>query len=52
MAIAAKAHRHSPNWANSPPVAGPTTVATPHIADTSADALVHSERGSAALMTA
>ena len=28
---------------NSPPVAGPTSVPTPHIADTSADALVHSD---------
>ena len=46
------AHRHNPNCANRPPIAGPTTVATPHIADTSAEARVHSERGSAALMTA
>jgi hypothetical protein len=52
IAIATNAHRHNPNCANRPPVAGPTTVATPHIADTSAEALVHSERGSAALMTA
>src|SRR5271166_1722115 len=52
IAIATNAHRHKPNCANRPPVAGPTTVATPHIADTSAEARVHSERGSAALMTA
>src|ERR1700752_1267650 len=52
IAIATKAHRHNPNCANRPPVAGPTNVATPHMADTSAAARVHSERGSAALMTA
>ena len=30
-----------PNWANKPPTAGPTSVPTPHIADTNAEALVH-----------
>ena len=34
------------------PRPGPTSVPTPHIADTSADALVHNELGSAVLMTA
>src|SRR5215211_6854829 len=43
-----KAQRHIPNWANRPPAAGPTRVLTPHIADTNADARVHSEAGSAA----
>ena len=51
-AIATNAQRHSPNWAKKPPAAGPSTVATPHIADTSAEALVHSERGRAVLITA
>ena len=51
-AIATNAHRQRPNCANKPPVAGPTTVATPHIADTSAEPRVHSDGGSAALMTA
>ncbi len=46
------AQRHEPNWANRPPAAGPTSVPTPHIADTSADALVHNDCGSAELMTA
>ena len=52
IAIAPNAHRQNPNWANSPPVAGPTTVATPHIADTSAEPRVHSDRGSAELISA
>ena len=59
MAIAAvsttstpNAQRHELNWANRPPAAGPTRVPTPHIADTNADALVHSELGSAVLITA
>ena len=47
-----KAQRHKPNWANSPPAAGPTTVATPHIAETNADALVHSARGSVVVISA
>src|SRR6202012_2654759 len=51
-ATAPNAQRHSPNWAKKPPIAGPTTVATPHIADTSADARVHNACGSAALITA
>ena len=47
-----KAQRQIPNWANIPPIAGPMITLTPHIADTSADALVHSQLGSAELMTA
>ena len=47
-----KAQRQIPNWANIPPMAGPTITLTPHIADTSADALVHNQFGSAALITA
>ena len=31
------AQRHKPNWAKRPPAAGPVTVATPHMADTSAE---------------
>ena len=46
------AQRHEPNCANSPPAAGPTSVPTPHIADTNAEALVHNVLGSAVLMTA
>lgn len=49
---ATKAQRHEPYWANRPPAAGPTSVPTPHIADTRADALVHSALGSAVLITA
>src|SRR3954462_536052 len=49
---APKAQRHELNWAKSPPAAGPTSVPTPHIADTSAEALVHNELGSAVLITA
>src|SRR6185437_1666 len=45
IAMTPNAQRHNPNWANRPPTAGPTTVATPHIADTNADARVHSTRG-------
>lgn len=51
-AITTKAQRQIPSCANSPPVAGPTTVATPHIADTSAEPRVHNQRGSAELITA
>src|SRR5690349_10315815 len=47
-----KAQRQEPNWAKSPPAAGPTSVPTPHIAETSAEALVHNELGSAVLITA
>ena len=47
-----KAQRQIPNWANTPPTAGPTMTLTPHIADTSADARVHNQFGSAALITA
>ncbi len=39
-------------WAKIPPIAGPTITLTPHIADTSADALVHNQFGRAALITA
>ena len=46
------AQRHEPNWENRPPAAGPSSVPTPHIADTNAEALVHKELGSAVLMTA
>ena len=46
------AQRHKPNWAKRPPAAGPVTVATPHMADTSAEARVHSDRGRAVLMSA
>ena len=46
------AQRQIPNWAKIPPMAGPTITLTPHIADTSADALVHSQFGRAALITA
>src|ERR1700722_1022457 len=46
------AQRHELNWANRPPAAGPANVPTPHIADTSAEALVHNELGSAVLITA
>ena len=52
IASTPNAQRHEPNWANRPPAAGPTSVPTPHIADTSAEALVHNELGSAVLMTA
>ena len=52
MTSAPKAHRHEENWAKSPPAAGPSRVPTPHMADTNAEALVHSARGSAALITA
>ena len=52
MANAPNAQRHNPNWANSPPAAGPSSVPTPHIADTNADALVHSHGGNTALITA
>lgn len=51
-AIATNAQRQMPNCANRPPVVGPTTVATPHIADTSAEPRVHNQRGRAELMTA
>ena len=37
------AQRHEPYWANSPPRRGPDQRPDPHIADTSAEALVHSE---------
>ena len=47
-----KAQRQIPNWANTPPIAGPMMTLTPHIADTNADARVHSQFGSAALITA
>ena len=47
-----KAQRQIPNWANIPPTAGPMMTLTPHIADTRADARVHSQFGSAELMTA
>ena len=47
-----KAQRQIPNWAKIPPMAGPMITLTPHIADTSADARVHSQLGSAALITA
>ena len=47
-----KAQRQIPNWANTPPMAGPTITLTPHIADTNADARVHSQLGKAALITA
>ena len=47
-----KAQRHELYWANSPPAAGPTSVPTPHMADTSAEAFVHSTTGSAVLITA
>ncbi len=47
-----KAQRQIPNWANRPPIAGPMITATPHIADTKADALVHNQFGSAELITA
>ena len=47
-----KAQRQIPNWAKIPPIAGPMITLTPHIADTSADALVHSQLGSAELITA
>ena len=47
-----KAQRQIPNWAKIPPMAGPTITLTPHIADTNADALVHSQFGRAALITA
>jgi hypothetical protein len=46
------AQRHELNWANSPPAAGPTSVPTPHIADTSAEAFVHNVLGKAVLITA
>ena len=52
IATAPNAQRHSPNWAKKPPVAGPIIVATPHIADTSAEARVHNACGRAALITA
>jgi hypothetical protein len=50
--ITANPQRHKPNWANKPPDVGPIRVPTPHIADTTAAARVHSFSGSAALMTA
>src|SRR4051794_31323157 len=52
IASTPKAQRHEPNWANSPPAAGPARVPTPHIAVTTADALVYNDCGRAALMTA
>ena len=52
IAMTPNAQRHRPNCAKRPPAVGPITVATPHIADTSAEALVHSERGRAVLISA
>ena len=52
IAIDPKAQRQIPNWANTPPIAGPMMTLTPHIADTRADARVHSRLGRAALITA
>ncbi len=52
MTSTPNAQRHELNWANKPPAAGPTSVPTPHIADTNAEALVHNELGSAVLITA
>lgn len=43
-----KAARHAPSSANTPPTAGPISVATPHMADVSAMARGHS--GSAKTM--
>src|SRR5271163_2175900 len=51
-AIATNAQRQSPNWAKSPPVTGPTNVATAHIVDTSAEPRVQSHCGSAELISA
>ncbi len=46
------AQRHEPYCANRPPAAGPSSVPTPHIAETRADALVHRDGGSVELITA
>ena len=51
-ASAPNAQRQEPNWANSPPAAGPSRVPTPHIAETRADAFVHNDGGRAELITA
>ncbi|CKU94447.1 Uncharacterised protein [Mycobacterium tuberculosis] len=50
--ITPNAHRHSPSCAKRPPVAGPISVATPHIADTSAEPRVHSDLGKVELISA
>ena len=52
VAIKTNAQRQSPNWANSPPVTGPTNVATAHIVDTSAEPRVQSHCGSTELISA
>ncbi|PQM48538.1 hypothetical protein C1Y40_01252 [Mycobacterium talmoniae] len=52
IASAENVHRHSPHRAKKPPTAGPHQGADPHIADTSADARVHSALGSTALISA
>jgi hypothetical protein len=41
------ASRHAPSCPNRPPTAGPRTLPTPHIADTSAAPRAHSRSGSA-----
>ncbi|SHW93896.1 Uncharacterised protein [Mycobacteroides abscessus subsp. abscessus] len=52
IASAPNAQRHTPNCANKPPDDGPSSVPTPHIADTKADAFGQSDCGRAVLITA
>jgi len=51
-ASTAKASRHAPSCPNRPPTAGPRTLPTPHIADTSAPPRAHSRCGNARWISA
>ena len=46
------AHRHAPNCANTPPIAGPINAPIPHVEAAMAEPRLQSERGSTALITA
>ena len=46
------AHRHAPNCANRPPIAGPINAPIPHVEAAMAEPRLQSERGSMALITA